>query len=521
MVAITGKQFIGVSRVAAGTDMLHSICASDGTRFEVPFFEATAAEVGAAASAAGSAFRGYSSVSLDRRAQFLRQIACEIESVHDDAIEAASRETALPLTRLRSEVARTTGQLRLFADVVARGEFLGPRINTASAAAPDVRQIKLPIGPVAVFGSSNFPFAFSVAGGDTASALAAGCPVVVKAHPLHMVTSELIAGAVQVAVNKASMPPGTFNMLFGIAAGALLVREPSIKAVAFTGSRQGGRALCEMASVRPEPIPVFAEMSSVNPMFLLPGALAARPKQIAAGLVESMTLGCGQFCTCPGIVIALKSSETDDFIHQVKEQVASRRGQVMLSRSLLDNYNRGVERLGNVAGVRELASGTAEPNEAAAKLFAATKDVLFSADAPLFEEVFGPSTVIVQLDEGYEFMRAAEIMKGELTASLMVEDTEVNDCRPLVDELARHVGRVLFNGFPTGVAVNESMVHGGPYPATTDPHFTSVGTLALERFLRAVCYQNAPQSVLPPGLANGNPLRVHRLVNGALSVDEL
>lgn len=521
MMTLTGQHFIGSMRVAAGTVRLFSVSAVDQARSDTPYLEATEGEVSAAANAANAAFDEYSALGLGRRAGFLQHIAGEIEAVASAAVAVAARETALPVARLESEVQRTTRQLRLFADVVARGDFLGARINTADGAAPDIRQIMQGIGPVAVFGASNFPFAFSVAGGDTASALAAGCPVVVKAHPLHMATSEVIAGAVVAAARKAAVPDGTFNMIFGAAAGAQLVGEPAIKAVGFTGSKAGGCALAELAARRKQPIPVFAEMSSVNPMFVLPEALAARGVESADGLVASMTLGCGQFCTCPGIVVMVRAAASGEFIRRAAERVRARNGEVMLSRGLLDNYNLGAQRLREMDGVSEIAKGAAASNEAAARLFIADKRVLFEPDAPLLAEVFGPSTVIVEVDDAHEFLQAATVMGGQLTATVVGEDAEILAHGDLVAELTKHAGRVLFNGFPTGVAVNDAVVHGGPFPATTDPRFTSVGSRAIERFLRPVCYQNAPPDILPPGLADANPWHLRRLINGAFTTDPL
>ncbi|WP_423821104.1 aldehyde dehydrogenase family protein [Salinisphaera sp. SPP-AMP-43] len=517
MPEITGQQFIDGQRVAAGSHTLASRAAEDNAPYKQDFFEATPEEVKAAANAAQQAFDTFSTTDPETRAQFLEVCADEIEALGDAVIREAMRETALPEKRLTGEVGRTTGQLRLFAKVLRRGDYLGARIDTATDAAPDLRQIQQALGPVAVFGASNFPFAFSVAGGDTASALAAGCPVVVKAHPGHMVTSEMVGTALQTAVTKTGMPAGTFNMIFGDKVGAQLVQEPAIKAVGFTGSQNGGRALFDLAAQRDEPIPVFAEMSSVNPMFMLPQAIETRGETLAEGLAGSVTMGVGQFCTGPGVIIGVKSPAMTRFVETLGEQLKAKPGQVMLNHGLLDNYQRGVERLKGLSGVAEVAVGTAESNQAAARLFTADKHQLFDAAQPLMEEVFGPSTVVVELDSEDELEDAARALNGQLTATVTGEETEVANHKPLVTELTRRAGRVLFDGFPTGVAVNDAMVHGGPYPATTDPHSTSVGTLAIERYLRAVCYQNAPAAVLPKALADDNPLGIRRLVNGEMS----
>ncbi|KEZ79279.1 aldehyde dehydrogenase (NADP(+)) [Salinisphaera hydrothermalis] len=521
MPELTGQQFIGGARVAAGQNTLASRAAEDNAPYKQDFFEATPAEVTAAAKAAHDAFDSFSTTDPETRAQFLEACADEIEALGDAVIREAMRETALPEARLTGEVGRTTGQLRLFAKVLRRGDYLGVRIDTATDAAPDLRQIQQAIGPVAVFGASNFPFAFSVAGGDTASAFAAGCPVVVKAHPGHMVTSEMVGNAIEAAVAKTGMPAGTFNMIFGDKVGAQLVQEPAIKAVGFTGSQNGGRALFDMASQRPEPIPVYAEMSSVNPMFMLPEAIESRGEQLAEGLAGSVCLGVGQFCTGPGVIIGVKSPAMTRFVETLGEQLKAKPGQVMLNHGLLENYQRGVDRLKGLSGVTEVVVGAAESNQAAARLFSADKSVLFDDAQPLMEEVFGPSTVVVELDSEDELEAAARAINGQLTATVTGEDAEVAQHKALVTELTRRAGRVLFNGFPTGVAVNDAMVHGGPYPATTDFHSTSVGTLAINRYLRAVCYQNAPAAVLPKALADDNPLGIRRLVNGDMTTAAL
>lgn len=514
MPEITGQQFINGGRVAAGKNTLSSHSAEDNTPYKQDFFEATSEEVSAAAQAAGEAFATFSTTTPETRAQFLDTVADEIEALGQSVIREAMRETALPEARLTGEVGRTTGQLRLFAKVLRRGDYLGARINTATDAAPDIRQIQQAIGPVAVFGASNFPFAFSVAGGDTASALAAGCPVVVKAHPGHMITSEMVGTAIAAAVAKSGMPAGTFNMIFGDKVGAQLVVEPAIKAVGFTGSQNGGRALFDLAAGRDEPIPVFAEMSSVNPMFMLPEAIEARGAELADGLAGSVTLGCGQFCTGPGIVVGVKSPAMSAFVQTLGDALKNKPGQVMLNHGLLANYQRGVEHLKGLSGLEEVEVGPAESNQAAARLFTADKALLFDADQPLMEEVFGPSTVVVELDDASELEKAARALNGQLTATVTGEHDEIAQQQGLVSELSRRAGRVLFNGFPTGVAVNDAMVHGGPYPATTDPHSTSVGTLAINRYLRAVCYQNTPAAVLPAALTDANPLGIRRLVDG-------
>ncbi|MEC9482916.1 MAG: aldehyde dehydrogenase (NADP(+)), partial [Halomonas sp.] len=503
----------------------YSIDATTFESFDQPFYEATPHDITAAARAAGDAFHGYRSLSPEKRAAFLDTIADEIDALGDDFIAEVKRETALPEGRLNGERARTTNQLRLFAKMLRRGDFLGARIDRGDPQRqppkPDLRQMKLGLGPVAVFGASNFPLAFSVAGGDTASALAAGCPVVVKAHPGHLITSELVAGAIVRAVEKSGLPHGVFNMIYGDRVGAQLVQEPAIKAVGFTGSQRGGRALFDLANARPDPVPVFAEMSSINPMFLLPGALEQRGDDIAKGLAGSVTLGCGQFCTGPGLVIAQRSPETTRFIEALGEHIRTLPGQTMLNAGIYDNYYEHIERFKGLAGMHAMAVGPAEDNQAAAHLFKAEKALLWSQDTPLLEEIFGPSTIVVEVDGPEELVDAARLLDGQLTATVMAEEAELTHQRGLIEILEDKVGRLLFNDYPTGVEVCDAMVHGGPYPATTDARGTSVGTLAIERFLRPVCYQNMPESCLPEALRNDNPHGLLRLVDGEFTRDAL
>ncbi|MCG7600614.1 aldehyde dehydrogenase (NADP(+)) [Halomonas sp. McH1-25] len=523
---ILGRQYIAGTRVAEGGHTeLYSIDAVTGEAYAQPFYEATPQDVTAAARAAADAFHPFRAMTPEKRAQFLDTVADEIDALGDDFIAEVKRETALPEGRLTGERSRTTNQLRLFATLLRRGDFLGARIDRADPERqppkPDLRQMKLGLGPVAVFGASNFPLAFSVAGGDTASALAAGCPVVVKAHPGHLVTSELVANAIVRAVEKAGLPNGVFNMIYGDRVGAQLVQEPAIKAVGFTGSQRGGRALFDLANARPEPIPVFAEMSSINPMFLLDTALEQRGDEIAKGLAGSVTMGCGQFCTGPGLIVAQRSPETTRFIETLGEHIRDLPGQTMLNAGILDNYQERIERYKGLAGMQAAAVGPAEENQAAAHLFKAEKALLWSNESPLLEEVFGPSTIVVEVDGPEELVDAARLLDGQLTATIMAEEVDLVRQRGLIEVLEDKVGRLLFNGYPTGVDVCDSMVHGGPYPATTDSRGTSVGTLAIERFLRPVCYQNMPESFLPEPLKSDNPLGLLRLVDGEYTRDAL
>ncbi len=519
---ITGKQFIGGQRVAQSEVTFHSIDAATGNALPYTFFEATKVEVQQAVDAAAAAFSHYRQTGIEERAAFLETIAEELDLLNDDFIQVVMQESGLPEARIRGERQRTSNQMRLFAKVLRRGDFLGARIDTAlperqPLPRPDIRQYRIGLGPVAVFGASNFPLAFSVAGGDTASALAAGCPVVVKAHPGHPATSELAAGVIVRAIRRCNLHEGLFGMLFGNMIGADLVKAPGIKAVAFTGSLQAGRALCELAAQRPEPIPVFAEMSSINPVILLPGALQQRSGLIAAGLAASATLGSGQFCTKPGLVIGFKGEAFDHFCGQLAEAFGEKAPAVMLNRDILKNYDDGIDRLLRLPGVKRLNGGTLLENRAAPAVFLADSSLLCDQNHPLEREVFGPATVLVAVSDRQELMELLPRLHGHLTASLFAEQNELGDCLPLIEALETRVGRIIFNDYPTGVEVCDAMVHGGPYPATSDSRTTSVGSLAIDRFLRPVCYQGYPDDLLPAPLKNANPQRLLRLINGKLT----
>lgn len=517
---ILGTQLIGGARTAAGGgERFSAFQAATGEPLPYGFYQATAQEVAAAAEASAAAYASYRTSGLEQRADFLEAIAEEIDRLDDRFIKLVEQETGLPEARLKGERQRTTNQLRLFAAVVRRGDFLGVRIDTAlpertPLPRSDIRQYRIALGPVAVFGASNFPLAFSVAGGDTAAALAAGCPVVVKAHSSHPGTSELTALAVMRAVERCGMPSGVFNLLFGDASGAPLVTHPSIKAVAFTGSLRGGQALCRLAASRPEPIPVFAEMSSANPVILLPGALKERSSTIAAGLAASVTLGTGQFCTNPGLVIGLAGEDFEQFCNQLAEELAARPAAVMLNRSILANYRSGISMNLQTSGIQLLASGLAADQRAETCLFRADASLLKDPARPLEQELFGPCTVVVAVQDQEELLGLLPSLQGHLTASLFAGQGDQALLPLLVNSLETRVGRLILNEFPTGVEVCDAMVHGGPWPATSDSRCTSVGSLAIDRFLRPVCYQGYPDNLLPSPLQEANPLGLRRLVNG-------
>ncbi|HGY9625778.1 aldehyde dehydrogenase (NADP(+)) [Pseudomonas juntendi] len=526
MTRILGHNYIGGQRSAQGSIQLQSLDATTGEPLPGLFSQATEAEADAAAKAAATAFPSYRNLPASRRAEFLDAIADELDALGDDFIATVCRETALPSARILGERGRTSAQMRLFAKVLRRGDFLGARIDHAlperqPAPRPDLRQYRIGVGPVAVFGASNFPLAFSTAGGDTASALAAGCPVVFKAHSGHMATAEWVADAILRAAERTTMPAGVFNMVYGSGVGEWLVKHPAIQAVGFTGSLKGGSALCRMAAERPQPIPVFAEMSSINPVIVLPAALKVRGEAIARELSASVTLGCGQFCTNPGLVLGLRSPAFSAFIEQLKAQMADKPAQTMLNVGTLASYRQALEHLHAHPGIRHLAGAAQGAQHAEPQLFQADVSLLLEGDGLLQEEVFGPATLVVEVQDQAQLADAVKALRGQLTATLIGEPAELLAHGWLSELLQEKVGRLLLNGYPTGVEVCDAMVHGGPYPATSDARGTSVGTLAIDRFLRPVCFQNYPDELLPPALQNANPLGLLRLVDGEYSREAL
>jgi len=519
---LTGKNLIaGVPVDSAGgrftaTGALHE------------FEEASEAHVERAIDAAQRAAGEYRQASVEQRAAFLERIADEIDRA-SDLLEVAHTETALPPARLAGERARTTGQLRLFANLVREGSWVDASIDRAipdrtPVPKPDIRRMLIPIGPVAVFGASNFPLAFSVAGGDTASALAAGCPVVVKAHPAHPATSELAAGAITRAAAAAGMPPGVFSLIQSTRndVAIALVQHAHTRAVGFTGSLRAGRALFDAAARRPDPIPVYAEMGSVNPVFLLPGALAERAEAIAEGLAGSVTLGVGQFCTNPGMVVGVAGEAFDRFVQRLEVLIRQAPPGTMLYPALLESYDAGVRRLSAVAGTTIVRSAVdAGQGVCALPALIDTTAQTFLQHRELSQEVFGPSTVAVRCGSREEVEAVARALDGQLTATIHGTAADLAEHGWLVSVLEDKAGRLIVNGFPTGVEVCPSMQHGGPYPATTDARTTSVGTAAIHRFARPVAYQSFPQSSLPPELQDANPRRIWRRVDGVMTKDAL
>ncbi|MDE1177464.1 MAG: aldehyde dehydrogenase (NADP(+)) [Edaphobacter sp.] len=522
---ISGRLLIGKESVAGTEKGFRAFNPTTGETMEPEFSGASKAQVAEACELARGAFDAYRATSLEQRALFLEAIADAIMALGDELIDRAMAESGLPRPRLEGERGRTVGQLRLFATVVRDGMWLGPILDSAlpdrkPLPRPDLRQRKIPLGPVAVFGASNFPLAFSVAGGDTASALAAGCPVVAKAHPSHPGTSELVGLAVQHAVASCGLPAGVFSMVTGASneVGEALAAHPAITAVAFTGSRRGGLALASIAASRPVPVPMYAEMSSVNPVFLLPGSLSGDVSVLAQGFADSATLGAGQFCTQPGIVFALEGEAFDRFEAAAAEAIAAKGASTMLNPGIHAAYERGLSSIEGHDGVSEIARGKSEGSGkcgAVAGLFKTTSEK-FLEDRRLSEENFGPSSLLVRCKSFEQMNALAESLEGQLTATLHMTAADTPQARSLVSILERKVGRILINGFPTGVEVSYAMVHGGPYPATSNDRHTSVGATAIDRFLRPVCYQNFPGELLPDALDDANTLNLWRLRDGKL-----
>ena len=451
--------------------------------------------------AAEEAFGSYGKTSRESRAKFLNAIADEIEARADAITEIGTQESGLPEARLQGERGRTSGQMRVFADHILKGDYLDVRHDEAlpdraPLPRPDLKMVQRPIGPVAVFGASNFPLAFSTAGGDTAAALAAGCPVVVKGHPAHPGTSEVVAEAVAAAVDKTSMPKGVFSLIQNgpISIGAHLVQHPLIKAVGFTGSLRAGRALFDLCAARPEPIPFFGELGSINPMFVLPNAARSRGAEIASGWAGSLTMGAGQFCTNPGVVV-ISQTDADDFLAHARAALADTTEQVMLTDGIAGAYRNGTQTIKDQKGVEEILGNSSAGRTALPNVFKTDLQTWLSNDA-LSEEVFGPLGIVVTTADIGEMLDFAKSLSGQLTATLHLDNADTEAAQSLLPTLERKAGRILANGFPTGVEVADSMVHGGPYPASTNFGATSVGTLAIRRFLRPVCYQNMPDGLV-------------------------
>ncbi|MCJ2133387.1 aldehyde dehydrogenase (NADP(+)) [Methylobacterium sp. J-026] len=518
---LRGENLIGAESRRGTEAAFRAVEAATGQSLEPDFPGAGPADLDRACALAESAFDTYRETDPETRAGFLEAIAANILAIGDELVTRCMAETGLPRPRIEGERARTAGQLRLFAGVVREGSAVEARIDPAlpdrtPLPRPDLRLRRIAVGPVAVFGASNFPLAFSVAGGDTASALAAGCPVIVKAHPAHPGTSELVGRAVQKAVAACGLPEGVFSLLFdaGQSIGQALVADPRIAAVGFTGSRRGGTALMAIAAGRPTPVPVYAEMSSINPVLLFPGALAERGAAIGRAFAASLTLGAGQFCTNPGLVLALPGPGLDAFLEAAGAALRESPAATMLTPGIQRAYREGVARVSGHAAVTRLAEGPdGTATQGRASLFATDSDA-FLADPALQAEMFGAAALVVRCPDFAAMRAVLAHLEGQLTASLHLAPGDHAAARDLLPLLERRVGRILVDGFGTGVEVAHAMVHGGPYPATSDGRTTSVGSLAIDRFLRPVSYQDVPDALLPPALQAANPLGLPRRIDG-------
>lgn len=517
---LTGKNFVGEER-RASDDAFYARAAGSGEALETAFHIATAHDVADACAAAAKDQPRFAAITPAERASFLRTAADRIDALGDTLTARAMAETGLPEARLQGERGRTVGQLRMFADYLEAGHWQRARIDHADPARtppkPDLRLRMIPTGPVAVFGASNFPLAFSVAGGDTASALAAGCCVVVKGHPAHPGTSELVAGAIAQAVADCGLPGGVFSLLNGPGndLGEALVKDPRITAVGFTGSRGGGLALMQHAASRPVPIPVFAEMSSVNPVILMPARLEEAAEDLAKAYAGSLSLGAGQFCTNPGIVMSLEGEALNRFRKTAAEAISDVPAQTMLTSGIREAYETGTAKLASSAAA--CGKGKADDQAGAQAQIYAVSGADFLASPALAEEVFGPVSIVVECSDLEQLHSILASMEGQLTATLHMNEADHQAARTLLPTLEGLAGRIIANGWPTGVDVAHAMVHGGPFPATSDPRSTSVGTLAIERFLRPVSYQDMPEALLPDVLHEGHEGAI-RLIDGKLTV---
>lgn len=520
---MNGLNLIGNEYAAANTAAFKAINPLTGEFLEGDFFPALQEDVDKALKYAASAFAVYKNIDKDQKAMFLRAIALEILALGDGLIERACAESGLPAARIQGERGRTVGQLNLFADLVAEGSWVEAVIDSElpdrqPAPRPDLRRMLVPLGPVVVFGASNFPLAFSVAGGDTASALASGCPVVVKAHAAHPGTSALVASAIQKAAISTGMPEGVFSMVFdnGYEIGEMLVKHPKTKAVTFTGSFKGGMALTRLAAERTVPIPVFAEMGSINPVLLLPQALEVRAEKIAEQYAASITMGAGQFCTNPGLLIGIASEGLTRFKNTLAEKITEISSATMLTPGICKNYQSLSEAMLEEQGVALIGrSGKQVPgaNNQALATIAQVSVHEFLANPKLKEEVFGPWSLLVVAEDLLGLEEVLDHIGGQLTLSVMAEDEELDVYRSLLDQAEDITGRILLNGVPTGVEVCAAMQHGGPFPATNDSRFTSVGTAAVRRFVRPLSWQNWDRKLLPAALQDGNPLGIWRMVD--------
>ncbi len=512
---IEGINYIGFSTSKNGSGTLQAYDPEANRALPEQFSVASEKDIEEALQKAQQAFLEYRNFSGKKKAAFLDQIAEEIMALGDELVQRASAESGLPAGRIEGERGRTTGQLQMFAELLRKGNWVDARIDRGE---PDVRRMLFPIGPVAVFGASNFPLAFSTAGGDTASALAAGCPVIVKSHESHPGTNELVAGAIVKAAKETGMPDGVFSSLNGgHEVGGALVKHPAIKAVSFTGSFGGGKAIYDIAQNREEPIPVYAEMGSINPVLLLEEKLSDSAEEIAGEYAGSVSLGVGQFCTNPGLFIAKEGKGLDRFKKTLSEKLKENPPGCMLNPKIAEGYVKQRAKMFAQAGIEMLAEPAEEDETRGSAAVATTSADNFLSNDVLHEEVFGPYTLVVSCKDEQQIRDVVSKLEGQLTITLIGNDEELGNNKELVDTAREKAGRVIFNGVPTGVRVSDAMHHGGPFPATTNAKFTSVGTAAIERFVRPIAFQDSPQELLPDELKDNNPLNIYRLVNGQLA----
>ncbi|WP_299224049.1 aldehyde dehydrogenase (NADP(+)) [uncultured Aquimarina sp.] len=526
---ITGKNYIGNQLSSEGPKTYTTFNPKLNLENEHTFFEASTEEIEKTVSLASEAFGSFKKVSSTKKAQFLNAIADEILALDQILIETYISETGLPEGRAKGERGRTIGQLRMFAELVEVGSWVEATIDTADLERKpipkqDIRKMLVPLGPVVVFGASNFPLAYSTAGGDTAAALAAGCPVIVKSHPMHAGTGELVASAIIKAAQKTGMPNGVFSNLnsSGIEVGVQLVKHPKVKAIGFTGSIKGGRALFDLASQRPEPIPVFAEMGSVNPVILLPKATASKGEALAKTYAQSITLGTGQFCTNPGLILGIKGDLLDNFINILSDEIIKIEPSCMLHPNIIGNYEKNKSNALQQSGLTVTADYQNDvATNHARQTVTTVEGKTFLENATLHQEVFGPFSMVVQCADANELETIINNLEGQLTGTILAEKEETTRYISVIEALQNRVGRIIFNGVPTGVEVCPAMLHGGPYPASTDSRFTAVGIHSIKRWVRPFSYQSWPNDLLPDELKNENPLGISRLVNGKQNYDKI
>ncbi|GAA4275518.1 aldehyde dehydrogenase (NADP(+)) [Aquimarina mytili] len=519
---ITGQNYIGNQLSATGNKAYKTFNPKLNIENDYVFYEASDEEIEKAVILASEAFKTFKNTTGSKKAEFLNAIADEILALDDILIETYVSETGLPEGRAKGERGRTIGQLRAFADLVSEGSWVEATIDTADLdrtpiPKQDIRKMLVPLGPVVVFGASNFPLAYSTAGGDTASAFAAGCPVIVKSHPMHAGTGELVASAIHKAAQKTGMPNGVFSNLnsAGIQVGVQLVKHPKIKAVGFTGSIRGGRALFDLASQRPEPIPVFAEMGSINPVVLLPEATKNNGEDLAKTYAKSITLGTGQFCTNPGLIMGIKSEALDRFIQILSEEIIKIEPSCMLHPNIIGNYEQNKTNTLRQNGIHLSAEyGNDVIANHARQTITTVEGKTFLQNTTLHQEVFGPFSMVVQCENAQELETIISNLEGQLTGTILAEEGETSTYSAIIETLQNRVGRIIFNGVPTGVEVCPAMLHGGPYPASTDSRFTAVGIHSIKRWVRPFSYQSWPNDLLPDELKDENPLHISRLLNG-------